>query len=345
MQISKYNNIEELVRDYVIFTDVASNGWNACYCEFCGDGKRIKGPRGGWLFQEDMAFYNCFNQGCEGSYDPHRQYPLSRDMGGILEAFGIPMKEYKLLQLKQRQDSGNEERKPEIRRTKIATMDMPSHFYPLADACDDNIVAETAKAYLESRKIDWQSYPFYLSTGKAKKGANPREQAIAKSLAGRLIIPAFRGENMIYYQARDLTGKSKEKYLSPDAPRSNIIYGMDRLYENIKSPLFVTEGFFDSHLLNGVALMENKLTSQQTELLKRSPRKKVIVPDFKGDCKRLLEDALSAGFGVSIPNWGEAKDVNEAVLRYGRLYVAKSIIDNMKFGTAARLVVGMMKKM
>lgn len=344
MNAIKHNTMEDLIRDYVVFTGPPANGWHPCYCEHCGDGSRTKGPRGGWLFTEDAIFYNCFNQGCEGSYAVDRQYPLSKEMGGILESFGIPMKEYKLLQMKQKRESGNGTSTPEIRRTPIQTIPVPTHFYLLSEASEDDLIAKKAKDYLTGRKIDWRKYPYYLSTGSVKPKEGPREAQIAKSLKDRIIIPAFRGENLIYWQARALDPKAKEKYVNPDGPRSNILFGMDRLFEYPKAPLFVTEGFFDSYFLNGVATMENKLSSQQIEILKRSPRKKVIVPDRNGDSKRLAEDALDAGFGVSIPNWGGEKDVNKAVLRYGRLYVVKSLMDEIKFGTAARLVVGMMKR-
>lgn len=342
MAVSKYNTFEDLVRNYVVFTGPPANGWHPCYCEYCGDGSRTKGPRGGWLFTEDATFFHCFNNGCDGNFSLERQYPLSKDMAGIMEAFGIPMREYKLFLLQHKKQEGDTT-KPEIRRTPILTLDMPSHFYPLAEADEDDIIAEKARQYLAGRKVDWRKYPFYLSTGKAKKTDDPSEQMLAKRLRDRLIIPAFKGEHLIYWQARSFEDEGKGKYISADTPRANIIYGMDRLYENPKAPLFVTEGFFDAYFLNGVSVMENKLTSQQVEILKRSPRKKVIVPDRNGDSKRLAEDAISEGFGVSIPNWGGEKDVNKAVERYGRLYVVKAVMDNIKFGTAAKLVVGMMK--
>lgn len=339
----KYTTFEDLIRDHVQFTGGPANGWHPCYCEHCGDGSRTKGPRGGWFFQHDTAFYKCFNQGCFGSYVLDRDYPLSNDMSDIMESFGVPMKEYKLLQLKLKQTAPNTSNKTNVHRTPIVTMEVPSHFYKLSEADEDDVIAEKARDYLLSRKIDPDSYPFYLSTGKAKKSEGVREQELAKGLKNRVIIPAFKGESLIYYQARDLDDTAKKKYLNPDGPRSNIVFGMDRMYEDVKSPLFVTEGWFDSHLVNGVCVMENNLTSQQVELLNRSPRRKVVIPDRKGDSKKLAQDAINAGWGVAIPNWGDCKDVNDAVLKYGRLYVAKAIIDSIKFGTAAKLVVGMMK--
>ena len=88
-----FNNIEDVVRQYVIFKGSSSNGWNHCYCEYCGDGKREKGPRGNWLFSDDMAFYNCWNCGAKASFDPHREIPFSKDMHGIFKSFGIPLRE------------------------------------------------------------------------------------------------------------------------------------------------------------------------------------------------------------------------------------------------------------
>lgn len=340
--MKEYSSFEDLIRAYVRFTGPPQRGWNSCYCEHCGDGSRTKGPRGGWLFQDGLAFYNCFNAGCEGSFDIERDHPLSKSMIDIMQSFGIPMREYKLLQLKLKKNATGI-KTAEQRRTQINKIEIPSHFYKLSDADADDDIAIAAKKFLLERRIDPTSYPFYLSTGVCKNGT-PRDKELAKLLRTRLIIPAFRGDDMIYYQGRDLgiCGPTRLKYVSPDLPRSGVIYGYNRLYENLKSPLFVTEGWFDSHLLNGVAVMENKLTSQQIELLSRSPRPKVIVPDRKGDSKRLAEDAIKAGFGVSIPNWGDCKDVNEAVMKYGRLYVAKCVVDEIKFGNAAKLAVKML---
>ncbi len=342
MSLSKHKNMEDLVKSYINFTGPPANNWWPCYCEYCGDGSRTKGPRGGWLFTEDAIFYNCFNQGCEGSYSEERDYPLSKNMMAIFEAFGIPKREYSILKLEHSKNKTSDPSKPKIHRTPIQTIEVPKHFYLLSEAYDDDVIAEEAKKYLATRRIDWKKYPYYLSTGDAGKNADPREKMTAKILRDRLIIPAFKGESMIHYHSRTLDPKvEKNKYINMDGPRSNIIYNMDRIYENPRAPLFVTEGFFDSFLLNGVCVLENGLSSQQVEILNRSPRKKVIVPDRNGDSKKLALDAIEAGFGISLPKWGGAKDVNAAVKKYGRLYVAKTVVENAKFGVQAKMVLKM----
>lgn len=343
----KYNTIGEIVRHYVPFVHGEAKGWNVVYCEVCGDGSRTKGPRGGWLFTEDKAFYNCFNAACEGSFDPDRKFPRSKTFTNILSSFGVPDSEVKFLELRHKATHKNDDPTvPQIRRVPIEPMVIPKHFYLLSEADDDDEIAEQAKEFLLFEKsIDPDSYPFYLSTGVPEKGASPRDAMIAKDLRKRLIIPAFRGENMIYYQARRLDGEEKNKYQSCDKPRANIIYGMDRLYDDIKSPLFVCEGFFDSHHLNGVATMENDLTSQQIELLSRSPRRKIIVPDYKGDSNKLAEMGVKEGWGISCPDFGsEVKDITEAVNKYGRLYVAHEIVSNMKVGYQAQIISKMKKR-
>ena len=86
----KYTNIEDVVRDHVAFTGkVSSKGWNSTYCGVCGDGSRTQGPRGGWLFVDDMVFYNCFNCSCEGNFDPHREFPFSKKMYKIFSSFDL----------------------------------------------------------------------------------------------------------------------------------------------------------------------------------------------------------------------------------------------------------------
>lgn len=324
--------IEDIVKNKLMLIP-APRGWNRIFCEVCGDGSRTKGPRGGWLFQEERAFYHCFNCNIDGSFDPNRDIPISKEMHKILQSFGIPEDAYKKLILKKR-FSGKGSTSPEKIASPIKAIDIPDHFYKLSEATPDDLIAEKARAHLKWRNIDPTAYEFYLSTGISK--GDPKEKALARVMVDRLIIPAFKEGRMVYYQARALEEGAKSKYISLDVPRNNIIYLYDNLYQNLASPLFVTEGFFDAFHLKGVSVMENKLTSQQIEHLQRSPRQKVVVPDRKGDSQRLALQAVELGWSVSIPDIGQdAKDIDHAIRIYGKLYVIHSVLQSIREGNSA----------
>lgn len=330
--------IEDIIRSHLPLIP-ASRGWSKLYCEVCGDGSRTKGPRGGWIFPEPtIATYHCFNCGVDANFDPDRDIPYSKHMWRVFESFGIPTEEHKALVLKRKLANPVEKNKPVVAKNPIITYPIPDHFYKLCDADSDDLIAEKAREHIKWRGFNHMDYPFYLSTGTSK--GNAKEQAIAKSLKDRLIIPAFKGGDMIYYQAMALDKSAKKKYLGLDVPRSNVVYFFDYLYENMGAPLFVTEGFFDAWHLKGISIMENKLTSQQIEILNRSPRLKVVVPDRKGDSKRLAEQALELGWAVSIPDIGStSKDVDQAVREFGKLYVIQSVIQNIKEGRSAEAAI------
>jgi len=52
----------------------------------------------------------------------------------------------------------------------------------------------------------------------------------------------------------------------------------------------------------------------------------VVVPDRDHAGNKLVEDAISRGWGVSMPEWDQSiTDVGDAVDKYGRLYALYSI--------------------
>lgn len=332
------DTVENIVRSRLNFSQ-SSNSWNRIFCEVCGDGGRTKGPRGGWLFQGDMAFFHCFNCGIDASFDPNREIPHSKEMYKIFRAFDISKEDIdKILFSKKINKTSNKSEKPQRQKVDIKELAIPDHFYKLSDADSGNVIATKAKDYLmNERLIDPDSYPFYLSTGIA--GDSVKDQANAKILINRLIIPSFRNNKMVYFIARALDDTMKTRYINPPVPKGNIIYGFDRLYNNAKGPLFVTEGFFDAHHLKGVAVLENHMTKEQIDILNSSSRNKVVVPDKnkKNDSQKLAEQAIGLGWGVSLPVIGSCKDITEAIKKYGKLYVIDSAMKNIFYGAAAEL--------
>lgn len=323
-----YDDIESLIRTHVKFFGSNSKGWNITYCEVCGDGSRTQGPRGGWNFSDEMAFYHCFNCGVDGSFDPNREYPFSKRMRKILDSFGIDKSDYNAIAYAKKLMNGQ---KRDVKKTvsHAKPLEVPDFFIPLSNYDKDDDYAKLAYDHLKYRNINPDDYKFYLSNGKSNEG--PRPEAIAKSFLNRLIIPFFdKDGNMIYYQARDLTGTSKKKYLNADSPKTAVIYGFDHLYKNVNIPLFVTEGFFDAYHMKGVSIQENSITNDQIRILNTSNRKKVFVPDKKSDSSKVIDKFIELGWYISAPDIGNScKDVDDAIRKYGRLYTLNTINENI----------------
>ena len=236
---------------------------------------------------------------------------MPRKMLEVFAAFGIPDSDWNIIifqNLGRTQQAFNDNQKQYVSIEPTA-IELPSHFIPISE--DTSEVADYAKEYLAGRGIDWQSYKFYLS-GQRK-------------WFGRLIIPVFKDNKVIYYQGRDLSGIARQKYLSPSIDREKVIYGYENLHVNVDEPLYVMEGFFDAFLLGGVALFGNKIYDAQIKWLNQSRRQKVIIPDKFGDGHLLAKQAIDLGWAVATPDAADCKDVSDIIKKYGLLYALRSI--------------------
>lgn len=336
-------NVEDMVRKYVNFRHgVAGEGWNVVYCEVCGDGSRTKGPRGGWIFSDggESCFYHCFNCGCKENFSTQREHFFSKGMRNVFDSFGVPSNEYNGLLLKKTNSS---KQKAEKKKYDHKIIEIPDYFALVKD-----LDAETAKPYKTFLKTEYglttKHYSFYYGTGKTiyKDKVISSE---AKRYKGRLIIPYFKNGKMIYFQARDITNQSQLKYLSPDIPKNNILFNFDQLYRNTNEPLYVVEGAPDAIHLNGVSTLGNELSTPQKEFLTSCKRRKILVPDFKGDSNKLAEEFIDNGWEVSFPNYRtKFKDVSEAIVNYGKLYVAHDIVSHIKSPVEAKIMLSFMNK-
>jgi hypothetical protein len=321
-------NLEDIVRSHIKIRNPSANHWQKVYCEVCGDGSRTKGPRGGWLLNGDSFSYHCFNCGIKGSLEP--PYTMSKDVEEILKSFGIPIKKILLLRSKL---SSNNIKKPVEKKLLYNVIQKPDYFVELQNAKNHKFF-NIAINLLESKKIDYKKYTFYLSSGKSS--LSPEHNAKAIYYKNRLIIPAFYKDNIIYYQARSLVDSPK-KYISVDKPRLSSMYFYDRLFDDNINRLFICEGFFDAYHLNGVSVMENYLTKEQIDVLEKCNKQKIIVPDFKGDSCKLIELGLQLGWSISLPEFeSNIKDVTDSVISNGRPYTVKMICDHIFSGDVAK---------
>jgi DNA primase len=178
-----------------------------------------------------------------------------------------------------------------------------------------------------ARKIDIAKYAFY---------ATRQEQY---NLHKRIIIPFVWQGRTIGYTARAIEENVKPKYHSNYEP--NFVFNINNQLPDSKF-VIVCEGPFDAMSVDGVAVCGAEISDQQAELIDRLQREVVVVPDRDLTGRRLVDRAIELGWSVSFPVWLETcKDINEAVVKYGKLFVLKSIIDTRETN---RLKIELKKK-
>lgn len=322
--------LEQIIKQYVQLQPPNPKGWQAVRCHVCNDHTR-KGLRGAFLFDGDTTVYKCWNCGHIAKYDPYEHEYMTKNMITVLNAFNVPETEWKsiILESPAYQNGGKQkDRKKELASIEPKEVPMPSFFYFLKTASADDEIAKEARDYLiTERGVNPDDYPFMLAT----KAENPR---LHKWL-GRIIMPIFKNEKLIFYIGRALYDAPK-KYETPATPKEKVLYGFDRLFEHTQAPLLVVEGWFDGFAIDGVATLGNVITPYQIEWLNRSPRDKIYIPDKFGDGKHAANQALREGWHISTPDIGDnCKDMSDAVKKYGKMYVMKSIIENKATGFMA----------
>jgi len=315
--------LEQIITQYIQLDPKTGTGWYPVLCKVCND-RGHKGKRAAFKFDDQKVAYHCFNCGHATVYDPSAMKEIPEKMRLVLNEFGVPEDQWKQVQLGQlvNRDSGIKTTPEFLQAISVepAVIPLPTHFYLLAEAGPNDKWADIAKYYLEDdRGIDPNSYPFMLS----HKTGDP----LLDRWFGRIIIPVYKNSALIFYTARDLTGKKQKKYLSPSYTREKVLYGFDELFRQTEEPLYIVEGWFDAFVVNGVAILGNEISDPQKIWLNKSHREKIYIPDRLGNGWFGAEEALKSGWSVSTPDIGNCKDINEAVLKYGKLYVMKSIVE------------------
>jgi len=219
------------------FKRVKSNLYNF-RCPICGDSKKERNKARGYIYQKKQDFnYRCHNCGSSMSFNNflkeidvvlHKQYIMEKFKEGHTRgrgkgnSFVVDKPEFKF----------------EIPKFKTS-IDLP-----LASTVD------VSRTYLEKRKLD--PTKFYYAE-RFVEYVNSHKQSLNMKEHSRIIIPLYYQKNLVGVQGRALDSNSV-KYITTifydDAPK---IYGLDTIRKG--SPVFVTEGPFDSTFLrNSIAM-------------------------------------------------------------------------------------------
>jgi hypothetical protein len=306
-------------------------------CKICGDSATNKSKtRFHIRDHKGVIFCSCFNCGYSNSLVNYmKMYEPSLYNEYTFEKFKV---------------NGNDSDpvitfKPTEEPTIIASAAIFTLPLVLVSTLDENSVVSR---YVASRHLP--DYPFQYCENffKFSSQFNPILGNMEKD-EPRLIIPFFDRKGNVYaYQGRDLSGKSKLKYITVIVnPKIPLVFGIDRV--DFKKPLYIVEGPIDSLFLpNCVASVNASLVATAKKMkaaininstvlvLDNEPRNSVI-------CK-IYENAIKEGYRVVI--WPKSvdgkKDINDLVL--AGLDPIKIIAKNTYSGLMADLQFKQWKK-
>ena len=305
------------------------SGWtsfNAPCCVHNGESPDTRG-RGGLTANPDGSVsFHCFNCNFKASYQPGRHLTFKfRKLLKWLGADDTDIKRLVIEAIRVRELVAPEEVKAEAEEEKIEfkVRELPE------DA--ENLVAmdyvHPALEYCVARKIDITKYQFY---------ATRQEQY---NLHKRIIIPFIWQGRTIGYTARAIEENVKPKYHSNYEP--NFVFNINNQLADSKF-VIVCEGPFDAMSIDGVAVLNNECNETQADIIESLGREVIVVADRDKAGAKMINNAIEYGWTVSFPVWLETcKDVNEAVVKYGKLFVLKTILDSKQ---TSKLKIELMKK-
>ena len=305
------------------------SGWtsfNGVCCPHNGESADTRG-RGGLTANTDGSVsYHCFNCNFKASYQPGRHLTFKfRKLLKWLGADDTDIKRLVIEAIRVRELVAPEEVKAEAEEEKIdfKARDLPE------DAV--NLVAldyvHPALEYCVTRKIDLDKYAFY---------ATSQEQY---NLHKRIIIPFIWQGRTIGYTARAIEENVKPKYHSNYEP--NFVFNTNNQLADSKF-VIVCEGPFDAMSIDGVAVLNNECNETQADIIESLGKEVIVVADRDRAGAKMINNAIEYGWTVSFPVWLETcKDVNEAVVKYGKLFVLKTILDSKH---SSKLKIELMKK-
>ena len=280
------------------------SGWisfNAPCCVHNGESADTRG-RGGIMFLADGGIqYHCFNCGFKTNYTPGRY--LNRKFRQYMMWIGISTTEISKLAMQAMGHAQDIDPKVKELETKVnfAPMQLP----------DDAVVikADTeAEKYLQARGLAVTDYLFYESP----------------TMKHRVIVPiAWRGR-YIGYVARAYKDSVKPKYYAQVQPGT--LFNLDE-QNYARKFVILTEGIFDAIMLDAVAILGSEISHQQKLQIELLNKEVIVVPDRDKAGSKLIEQAIEFGWSVSMPPWhDDVKDVNNAVLKYGKVLTMQAIL-------------------
>ena len=307
------------------------SGWtsfNAPCCQHRGHSPDTR-KRAGVRFDGNGVVYNCFNCKFTTGWQPGS--PLGEKMKTLLRWMGASdnlIKEMVFEALKTEGDGYHQEESQS--NIQFSDKELPKGALPLTEWLDANLDVENeiqlanVVQYVVDRGHDPVNGDFYWSP--------------LPGYSDRVIVP-FRWQNRIVGNTARKIKDGKPKYLSDQHPQ--FVFNFDSQADNQKY-LLVCEGPFDALSVNGVALLTNDISEQQSRIINSLGSEVIVIPDQDRAGLVLFDRAAELDWSVAMPTWeDDIKDAADAVKRYGKLFV---IVDAIMTAQKGSIKINMAKK-
>ena len=284
---------------------------NAVCCHFRGENPDKKGRGGIKIVDGENLVYHCFNCGYTASY--YIGKPLYPKFIKLLEWLGLDerlISQLKLENLKLINNPLLETNNQPVKKTFLKSIDLPQPIELL----------ENQPKY--SKHIDFLN----------RRGFTPNDYSFLISdniiYRNRVMIPFILENTMIGYSARSIVNDEKTRYIMK--MNNPFVFGLDFVKPKYEW-IILSEGLFDALSIKGLAVMHNEINEEQINLINDLQKRIIVVPDLdKAGLSKsnssLINTALDNNWDVSFPEW-KYKDINEAFVDYGPLFVIKHILD------------------
>ena len=287
----------------------SSSGWISCNGPCCvHNGESAdRRQRGGIKSSAEGWSYHCFNCGYTASFILGRN--LSFKARKLLGWLNVPQEEIERINLESLKHRSIAGLIDDRQRIAAAVQDIRFEERDLGGV--EFVTPEHTEVwnYLRHRRAP-EDYPFMISTA-------------AGARAG-VIVPFTYNNTVVGNTTRFLDDRNP-RYLNDFQP--GYVFGTD-LQLAAWQHVIVVEGIFDALSISGVALMHNTVSDAQARLIRTLGREITVVPDQDRAGMDLVERAIELGWAVSMPDWPDCKDVNDAVIKYGRLATLLTIMQS-----------------
>jgi hypothetical protein len=290
------------------------SGWttfNAVCCIHFGH-KADRRGRGGVITDGTNNFtYHCFNCGFKARFTLGKRISANlRQLLGWCGVEDVMIQKWSLESLQHKDLINTTPVKKWVKdRTKFKEKKLPSGEF----LDPENELHKKYIDYLHGRDINYRDYPFLVTPNERGRNGN------------RIIIPYTHDGKIVGHISRFLDERIP-KYVKEQ--QTGYVFGYD--FQKPDWPVcIVTEGIFDALSLNACALTQNTFNPEQIKVLASLNRQIIFVPHQDKSGLPACEHALELGYKVSLPNWEPGiKDINEAIVAYGRLPTLLSILQS-----------------